>query len=90
MDDKGIQAMKTAEIHAVNLDSHFLSDPDLIDLMKVDVEGAEVIVLEGAKELFKQVLKKLLVTYYFSFIHFSFFFSSFFSFFFFFLIYSGV
>jgi FkbM family methyltransferase len=54
-DDKATQGTQMAEIHSVNLDLHFLSDPDLIDLMKVDVEGAELIVLEGAKELFKQV-----------------------------------
>jgi FkbM family methyltransferase len=50
------QARKTAEVHSVNLDKFFLNDPDKIDLMKVDVEGAELIVLEGARELFKQVL----------------------------------
>lgn len=51
----GVQSKRTTtEINAVSLDKVFLNDEDDIDLMKIDVEGAELFVLDGAVELIKK------------------------------------
>lgn len=50
----------TKVVHSVNLDHHFMSEEGNIDLMKIDVEGAELMVLEGARELLKKVWYNLI------------------------------
>eukprot|EP00026_Physarum_polycephalum_P009182 Phypoly_transcript_09295.p1 GENE.Phypoly_transcript_09295~~Phypoly_transcript_09295.p1 ORF type:complete len:395 (+),score=59.00 Phypoly_transcript_09295:203-1387(+) len=57
----GGEGTKMVDIHSVSLDNHFLNDPDEIDLMKVDVEGAEIFILQGAEELFKKHRVRTLV-----------------------------
>ncbi len=52
--------MKTIELEAVTLDK-LLGNEEVIDLLKIDVEGAELLVLKGAEVLLKMKrIKKIL------------------------------
>lgn len=42
------------KVHAISLDEYFAEKPGKIDLMKVDVEGAEPAVFEGARRVLSQ------------------------------------
>jgi len=51
---------KALEIETITLDKFFSNSPKNIDLLKIDVEGAEILVLEGAEKILDQDKLKII------------------------------
>jgi FkbM family methyltransferase len=52
--EKWFDTTTAVKVHAVSLDDYFADKPGKIDLIKVDVEGAEPAVFEGARRILAQ------------------------------------